>query len=120
MASIECKVHFRNNTGMPLELHRKATEHGVFLSNPPETIGEGETGSWSTGSNGMMTGSEGLVEYKMSSPDRLFFLHWANPYVGSTWQNCHIDIEDGSYSIEGHAGSSSGGRADYDFTASRK
>lgn len=120
MASIECQVTFINNTDSTLECIRKALEHGVFLSDPPVRITPGSKGSWHTGSNGMMTGSESIVEYRCPKSGRTYYLHASNPYVGSTWERHSIKVDDGQTTLQGHAGGSSGGRADFTFTASRK
>jgi len=120
MASIECQIVFENKTKSNLDLIKKSVEHGVFLSDPPAKIPAGMTGSWHTGSDGWATGSETIVEYKCPVSGRVYYLHAANPYVGSTWERHSIRVDDGLTSLNGHAGASSGGRADYSFKAEMK
>jgi hypothetical protein len=119
MSSIQCEVTFTNSTTGTLSIYKKEAEHGVFLSTPPAKIQPGAKGNWETGSDGIMTGSEGSVEY-VSDDGQMFRLHWANPFVGSSWETHHISPDKGNYALSGNAGASSGGRAPFTFTASNK
>ena len=119
MATMQCNVEFKNNTGRTLTFYRKAAQHGEYLINPPAELRDGETGNWETGSDGVMTGSEATVEY--TDPDKsVYRLHWANPFVGPTWETHMITPDNGTYALTGNAGGSSGGNAKYVFRAFKK
>lgn len=119
MAAIQCSVSLENKTGSTMTFLKKANEHGVFMSTPPLTIPNGETGSWEHGSDGVATGSEGIVEYK-DTDGRVYRCHFANPFWGSTWELHSISTNDGRFEMTGNAGGSDGGRAEFKFSARRK
>lgn len=119
MAQIQANVTFTNNTGSTLTFVKKSCEHGVFLGTPPLRIANGESGRWECGSDGIMTGTEGRIEY-VDDSKRTFHLHWDNPFVGSTKASCYLSPDDGTLTLDSHAGASSSGQARFTFMAARK
>lgn len=55
--------------------------HGVWATNPPQTIKSGATGTFTSESNGFATGDEGTVVYSFSAGSVSFYFD--NPFIGS-------------------------------------
>lgn len=55
--------------------------HGVWATNPPQTIKAGQTGSFIAESDGTLTGDEGTVVYSSNAGSVSFYFD--NPYFGS-------------------------------------
>mgnify|MGYP001608063979 CR=1 FL=1 len=119
MAARQCNVTFKNETDNSLTFVKKSNEHGEFMSTPPVTIPPKNSGSWEHGSSGIMTGSVGIIEY-VDEKKRIYHLHFANPFVGTTWQECFVSPNDGGVELTGEASPSSNGNAKFTFTVKKK
>ncbi|MET8161536.1 hypothetical protein ABZT47_34700 [Sphaerisporangium sp. NPDC005289] len=78
-------VTVTNATGQVLGKAWQDLPHGIWSGGiePAWTIGPGETVSWRTESNGVLTGTEGRVGYHIGDAGPIAELHWDNPYGGS-------------------------------------
>lgn len=119
MATRQCNVTFKNDTDSTLTFVKKSSEHGEFMSTPPVKIPALNSGSWEHGSSGIATGSNGIIEY-VDEKQRIYHLHFANPFLGATWQECFVSPNDGGVELTGDAGGSSNGNAKFTFTVKKK
>ena len=54
---------------------------GDFIDTvPPNVIAPNETVTWTSGSNGVLTGTKGYVKYKIESTVEVVHIFWVNPY----------------------------------------
>jgi hypothetical protein len=72
-----------NYTGYTLKVYATQHDHGGFKENPSGEIPPGATDVFSSRDRGFMTGTEGVVIYKLEGTDIYFSIDWNNPYVGS-------------------------------------
>lgn len=81
--SVTIKVH--NKLDVALIFDHESIQHGVWGSDPPPRIGPGTLPQWVAESDGVATGTEGTVWYRLDIPSStvLVRLHWDNPFVGS-------------------------------------
>lgn len=80
------RVTFINRTSCTLALATKEAIHGVFTINPNLSIPAGRQDFFQTDSNGILTGTEGVITYRTTSCEkscRTVRFHWSNPYVGA-------------------------------------
>ncbi|SCX27936.1 hypothetical protein DSM25558_4335 [Agrobacterium sp. DSM 25558] len=70
-----------NATDSDWSLSSSTLNHGVWASNPPQTIKAGATASFTAESNGVATGDEGTVVYSFSGGSASFYFD--NPFFGS-------------------------------------
>lgn len=77
------EVLIENRTDKPLLGDSISVDHGEITTRPPKTIAPGKTGRLVAESNGVMTGNEGTVRYKLQGVPGVASFHWDNPYVGS-------------------------------------
>jgi hypothetical protein len=81
-ASRSTKVRLINYTDKTLQNPKFEAEWGVFTKEPPSVIEPHNTAEWETESKGVMTGTEGWVEFELSDGSGKLRLWWNNPYVG--------------------------------------
>jgi hypothetical protein len=75
-----------NTTHHPLELIANSHEHGGFDVTPALIVPKRSTAVFSSKDKGFMTGTEGLVRYRIKdnlSEESLLLCTWNNPFVGS-------------------------------------
>ena len=83
MAARSFLVIFSNYTGNTLHRIFGNLDHGEWDIQPPIDIQPWATNiQWKSESNGIWTGTEGRVEYKLNDGG-LLHIHWDNPYVGT-------------------------------------
>eukprot|EP01084_Bolivina_argentea_P267781 454653_1 len=77
------EVQLLNDTSYTLEHESSGLQHGIWTKNhkTPKQIEPFESKSWRTESNGIMTGTQGYVYYKINGEK--FKLLWNNPFAGS-------------------------------------
>lgn len=86
MAARSTHVIFENRTGWEraLEKTRDHLDHGVWSDSPPDLVGD--SAEWRSESSGVLTGTEGSVDFKVTGPSLStllsMHLHWNNPFVG--------------------------------------
>lgn len=83
MAVRSVKITLVNETKESLKLNGDKILHGMWTTKPPRKIEPFETVEWQSESNGILTGTEGWVEYSVSDGSGLAQFHWNNPYVGT-------------------------------------
>lgn len=85
MAARSVTIKVDNKFAIALVFDHDSLQHGVWGSNPPPRIEPGTLAEWVAESNGIATGTEGTVWYRLdiSSSTGLVRLHWDNPFVGS-------------------------------------
>ncbi|KAK0647067.1 hypothetical protein B0T16DRAFT_414649, partial [Cercophora newfieldiana] len=91
-------VTFKNYTDAYMVLQSAHLDHGMWTENkyPPEQIGAGGPEnpvqvSWSSQSDGFMTGTEGYVMYRLQDMQTTMKVYWDNPYVGSNGYSITLD-----------------------------
>jgi hypothetical protein len=75
-----------NNLHVPLEKIHENHEHGGWFVDPSGTIPPNSVVVFSSRSNGVATGTAGLVEYAIrdkTPEDSVLQIEWNNPFVGS-------------------------------------
>ena len=78
------QVTFNNQTSQALELNSANLAHGIWGSQPPQTIPPNSSANWESESQGFMTGVQGDVIYSFqNASSTLVTLNWDNPFVGS-------------------------------------
>ncbi|MFI6297958.1 hypothetical protein ACIBEJ_40650 [Nonomuraea sp. NPDC050790] len=85
MAARSVAVTFTNTTGEILGKNFEALMHGVWTNGiePPQTVMPGETVSWESESDGVATGTEGRLQYRVGDGGPIIEMHWSNPFVGA-------------------------------------
>lgn len=85
MAARSVTIKVDNRFDVALVFDHDSIQHGIWGSNPPPRIEPGETKQWVAESNGIATGTEGTVWYRLNvlGSTGLVRLHWDNPFVGS-------------------------------------
>lgn len=85
VAARSTEVRFQNATDTILGKWWDHLDHGIWTNDiaPPQTIMPGETVTWSSESSGILTGTEGRVQYMVGDGGSVVNLHWNNPYSGS-------------------------------------
>ena len=77
------EVLIENRTDKPLVGDSITVDHGEVTTRPPRTIAPGQTGRLVAESNGVATGNEGTVRYKLQGVPGEASFHWDNPFAGS-------------------------------------
>ncbi len=85
MAARSVTIKVDNKFDVALVFDHDSIQHGVWGSNPPPRIEPGTLAQWVAESDGVATGTEGTVWYRLDIPSSigLVRLHWDNPFVGS-------------------------------------
>ena len=87
MAARSVFVNFSNKADLALVRSGDSLSHGIWTNRPPDRIEAGSTVSWESESSGVLTGTEGEVNYNVETgPGQTggsTHFHWDNPYVGS-------------------------------------
>ncbi len=85
MAARSVKIKVDNKFDVALVFDHESIQHGIWGSAPPARIEPGTLREWVAESNGVATGTEGTVWYRLDIPNStgLVRLHWDNPFVGS-------------------------------------
>ena len=78
-------VIFKNNTPFLLSRTDGGLDHGVFTEpfNFVDRIAPGATADWETESDGVMTGTEGFVNYRIGDGPAALHIHWDNPFISN-------------------------------------
>ena len=76
-------VVIKNNTGHNMTFVSGSAKHGVVTQKPPRTIAAGAVGEFFAESNGVATGTEGSVVYRLDTVNGNATFNWDNPFVGS-------------------------------------
>eukprot|EP01084_Bolivina_argentea_P253007 424879_1 len=82
------KVQFTNETPYTLTKCGSKLKHGIWTKNheAPQKIKSGTTVEWMAESKGLMTGTEGEVQYMVDG--NKLKVHWNNPFTGSNSYKC--------------------------------
>ncbi|GEP61805.1 aegerolysin family protein [Reyranella soli] len=85
MAARSVTIKVDNKFDVALVFDHNSIQHGIWGSNPPPRIEPGTLKQWVAESDGVATGTEGTVWYRLDIPGStgLVRLHWDNPFVGS-------------------------------------
>lgn len=76
-------VIIQNQTAQRLIYVRRSVAHGEITKNPPAEIAPGGTGDLFAESNGIATGTQGYVVYRIEGVPGEAQFNWDNPFVGS-------------------------------------
>lgn len=76
-------VVIKNNTTHTMIFVSGGTQHGIVTRRPPSRISSGGIGELFAESNGVATGTEGSVTYRLDGVGGNAVFHWDNPFVGS-------------------------------------
>ncbi|MFI9235370.1 aegerolysin family protein [Streptomyces sp. NPDC053079] len=88
-AARSVEVFMTNSTRCDLVLITARLDHGEWTRRPPAFIERGDTITWESESNGVLTGTEGEADFvtqgcrNPANNTKRLHLHWNNPYVGS-------------------------------------
>jgi hypothetical protein len=79
------RVVLHNQTNERLLKNNVHLNHGAWTPGwePPELIVPGQTVEWHSESSGVLTGTEGWVEYLFAGTARTLYLHWDIPYISN-------------------------------------
>src|SRR5215510_945807 len=80
-------VIIKNDTDKTMTFLSGKTQHGIVSRKPPRNIAPGGVGELFAESNGVATGTEGRVAYRLSGVNGKAVFHWDNPFVGSNSAN---------------------------------
>ena len=85
MAARSVTIKVQNTFDVALVFDHDSIQHGIWGIAPPARIEPGTTPEWVAESNGVATGTEGTVWYRLDVPGTtgLVRLHWDNPFIGS-------------------------------------
>jgi hypothetical protein len=85
MAARSVTIKVEKKFDVALVFDHQSIQHGVWGSNPPPRIEPGTLAQWVAESDGVATGTEGTVWYRLDIPGStgMVRLHWDNPFVGS-------------------------------------
>ncbi|QAY69101.1 OmpL47-type beta-barrel domain-containing protein [Xylanimonas protaetiae] len=85
MAARSVTIKIQNDFDVALLTDHDSIQHGTWGTALPPRIEPGTTGQGVAESDGVMTGTEGTVWYRLDIPGStgLVRFHWDNPYVGS-------------------------------------
>jgi hypothetical protein len=85
MAARSVTIKVENTFDIALVFDHDSLQHGIWGSSPPARIEPQTTPQWVAESDGVATGTEGTVWYRLDVPGTkgLVRLHWDNPFVGS-------------------------------------
>jgi hypothetical protein len=80
---------FHNNTAFLLSRTDGGLDHGVFTEpfSFVDRIAPGTTVDWETESDGVGTGTEGFVNYRIGDGPASLHIHWDNPFSGTNKYN---------------------------------
>jgi len=90
-------LYLTNESGNPLT---KTFDHlcgGIFTPDlaPPDTILPGHTNRFMSESDGVMTGTEGYVKYRIEGNGDTVYIYWDNPFtLGVTRANFQVSTAD--------------------------
>ncbi|MFJ9201109.1 hypothetical protein [Streptomyces flaveolus] len=100
MAFRSVRIRVDNMSASPLSLVDAPLEHGEFTSAgaPPVTVGPDQQVEWRAASNGVLTGTEGKVTYRLSGGETVT-IGWANPAVGNTFFSFQIADPGGNFTF---------------------
>ncbi|KAI9752832.1 MAG: hypothetical protein M1835_001063, partial [Candelina submexicana] len=80
------QVNVKNDSDAELRRIWAELQGGEWTTRPPFQILPGSTGVWQSESDGVGTGTEGFVRYRIyfrgAATDGVLELHWNNPYLG--------------------------------------
>lgn len=85
MAARSVTLQIQNDFDVALVADHDSIQHGIWGSVPPSRIEPGTTGQGVAESDGVATGTEGTVWYRLdiAGTSELVRFHWDNPFVGS-------------------------------------
>lgn len=85
MAARSVTIRVDNNFDVDLVFDHDSLQHGIWGSSPPGRIAAGTSAQWVAESDGVATGTEGTVWYRLdiAGSTGLVRMHWDNPFVGS-------------------------------------
>jgi hypothetical protein len=93
--SFEISLH--NNSGFALTRTFDHLCHGIWTPalRPPDTIQNDVRAMWKSESDGVATGTEGYVKYRIEGNGDTVYLYWNNPFAfGETWAKSQVSTED--------------------------
>jgi hypothetical protein len=96
-AARSTKVTLINYTEKKLRKVESRLLHGIWTTEPPRKVDPHDTAQWESESNGIMTGTEGWVEYEVGNDTEVARIHWNNPYIG---KNTYSHSEPAGVQIE--------------------
>ncbi|MEV4741237.1 hypothetical protein [Streptomyces sp. NPDC049555] len=82
-------ISVHNETGCDFYRIGQSLDHGIWTTEVPELVKDGNWANWASESNGFMTGTEGRAFFQTgncantSLNYKRIELHWDNPFVGS-------------------------------------
>ncbi|WP_426577345.1 hypothetical protein ACP179_03755 [Xenorhabdus stockiae] len=71
-----------NNTSKTLTISSMELLHGQWAHEPPYNIFSNSSGYFRSESNGVLTGTEGIVKYRLRDNSSMFTIYWDIPYWG--------------------------------------
>ncbi len=85
-AARSTQVTLANKTSLAWTRWDASLLHGMWHTEPPETIAANSSGTWRSESNGVLTGTEGRAVF--GTEHGPVEIYWNNPYFGSNKYNC--------------------------------
>lgn len=82
-AARSVRVIIKNDTDRTLTFVSGKANHGIVTQKPPAHIPPSGTGELFAESNGVATGTEGRVTYRLQGVNGTAVFHWDNPFVGT-------------------------------------
>jgi Aegerolysin len=83
MASRSVTVILQNTTEVQLTYVTSSLAHGEWDVPVPGLVPSKSAVAWTSESDGLWTGTQGLAEFYATHPSDIVTLNWDNPYVGS-------------------------------------
>lgn len=105
------QVTFHNQSKLSLEKVSEHLDHGIWTRHPPKTIAPNWKVGWASESNGIATGTEGRVTYRIKGGGQVV-LWWDNPYAGGNSYDAGVPE---NYQIPNHGGSGHNARVEWFF-----
>ncbi|MCC8379646.1 MULTISPECIES: aegerolysin family protein [unclassified Xenorhabdus] len=93
-----------NKTNKTLRISSMELFHGQWAHEPPYNIFSNSSGYFRSESNGFLTGTEGIVEYKFRDNSSTFTIHWDIPYLWILSNSYEINSSSASYKISREGG----------------
>src|SRR5262245_41220275 len=78
--SVTCSLE--NASSHALRLVSQELAHGIYSTPVPASIAPHANATWSSQSQGFMTGTEGTAVFAIGSTDATLTVWWDNPFVG--------------------------------------
>ncbi|KAJ4251066.1 hypothetical protein NW762_011717 [Fusarium torreyae] len=98
------KASVLNKTTQNLNWVDSGVDHGVRDGHAPDVIKPQGEGKWSLKNDGVKTGCEGWMKWRIGDNGPVVKLEYNNPFVGSNTYSCSVDSDDYVVQREGGTG----------------